>query len=74
MTIHQWLRAHHSHLSTYAPDEIARLAIAVGFPIEEVISATSDHFVHLSRIVKFWESPFVKNWVRVVMYEQGQDA
>ena len=68
-----WLRHNSSHLRDYTAYELARLAIAVGFPIEIVCHGTLDHLVHSKKIIQFWDSPFATKWVSLMMYENGKE-
>lgn len=67
-----WLRHNNQHLRTYAPNEIAHLAMHCGFSLDVICGPTADHFTHLRRIIRFWESPFAGKWVALAMYEHGK--
>lgn len=67
----RWLHKHHRHLMRYAPDEIARLALVAGFSLSEICGGVSDRVTHIKRLMDFWESPHMGQWLRVASYEHG---
>lgn len=67
----QWLHKNHTLLRSYSPDEIARLAMACGFPIEVICPNVCDLVSHLKRLLTFWESPFISQWLALCNYERG---
>lgn len=69
-----WLKKNATHLRSYAPDETANVALAVGFPLEVICPAVCDHVSHLKRLLTFWESPLAEKWMRLTEYEKGLEA
>lgn len=71
---HQWLKDNDTHLRSYTPDEIARLAIACGFPLYAICPNVIEKVIHIGRLTKFWESPLADKWLNLVEYETGFDT
>ena len=67
----KWLHHNHRHLMTYAPDEIARVALMAGFGLEEICGGVCDRVTHIKRLMDFWESPLMGKWLHVASYERG---
>lgn len=68
-----WIKKHQTYLRAYAPDEIARLALATGFPLEEICPGVCDYVSHLKRLLTFWESPLADKWMKLTSYERGAE-
>lgn len=67
-----WLRKNNNHLRAYTPDEIARLGLACGFPLEVICPGVCDHITHLGRLMKFWECEILaEKWMRLTSLERG---
>ncbi len=72
MSFQEWLKKNNTHLRSYAPDEVARLALSVGFPLEVVCPGICDQVTHLGRLMKFWESEVLaEKWMRLTSYDRG---
>jgi len=69
----RWLKRHNNQLRQYAPDEIARLAMACGFELKTTCPLITDQVAYLQRLIKFWESPLSGKWLRLTLYERGND-
>lgn len=66
-----WLRKNSQTLRKFGADEIAYLALMNGFPRELVYGNVSDHMTYLKRLLTFWESPLLGNWLSLSNYERG---
>ncbi len=73
MEFAQWMHKHSNKFRLYAPDEIARLALSCGFPIEVACTHISDYVTHVDRLLKFWESPLAGKWMTLREHETGKD-
>jgi hypothetical protein len=68
-----WMKKNYGHLRSYAPDEIANVALACGFPLEDICPSVCDHVSHLRRLILLWESPLLGQWLDLCHYEKGTD-
>ncbi len=70
---HRWLKRHDNQLRSYAPDEIASLAIACGFDLLTICAGVNDRLALIRRLMAFWESPFASQWIKLTSYDNGLD-
>jgi len=66
-----WLRSNRTHLNSYAPDEIAMLALSCGFSHVLIYGEICDNITRLKRLMLFWESPLSEHWMDVTSYQRG---
>lgn len=68
----QWLRRNHQTLLKYGADEIAYMAIQVGFSRSIVFKGVINNICQLQRKAKLWENPLFQKWVNLSLYEKGK--
>ncbi len=67
----QWLRRNNNLLRSYSPDQVAIMARMCGFTLDLVCRDVSDWTTHITRLLRFWESPFSENWLDVTAYDRS---
>jgi hypothetical protein len=66
-----WLKSNDTHLRSYAPNEIAQLAITCGFKLDVICPGVMDQVAMIQRLMRFWESDLSGKWLALTEYESG---
>jgi hypothetical protein len=68
-----WLQNNQRILQGYRPDEVARLAMACGFHVDQICGPVADGVMKIKRLLEFWENPFSEKWMRATEIQNGHD-
>ncbi len=69
----KWLSENRLHFQCYAPNEIARLALAAGFSLATVCGPVGDLVSHIRRLQKFHDDNegLRESWMELRSYQKS---
>lgn len=67
-----WLYRNQEHLRTYQAWEVARLALACGFQMQDIAPDVSTWVTVSHRKLMLWSNPLMEQWVELWRYERGK--